>query len=289
MFQNGKNTPLYAEHAQMGARMGEFGDTEVVLDYGKKYNDPLPLQEPFVADLSFQGTIRVVGASGLSFLQAMLTADIQQLEAIGNSCFSLMLTSQAEIIDIVYVIRTGSDEYILMVDAPVLDECMEWLKNNAHLAVEGQRVFPEVEVEDQSGNLGIICLMGPGALEPLAALAGIPANEIEQSDLAGGVRSGLCYTDAVGGLPMMIFSQPQVEGSMLLMQSPTATVALWQALLGFEQLQFMGFEQYVEVRKFCGLWLEGVSEGEYKTPQQAQLQSLLRKSGGFAGARALGM
>ena len=291
-------TPLHAQHVQLGARFRAFGPAEVVADYGVAVDEPLPLDHPLMVDLSFQGAIRVFGVGAQRFLQAMLSADIQKLDRVGSSCYALMLTSEAYIIDVAYVVRTGEDEFMLVVDAPVVDECMEWMDNNSRIAMKGERVFPDVEVADQTGQLATIALMGPGTVQLLQELAGFRgagagAAGVDADDAAGAIEmardleAGFHFDDRIANMPMMMLSDFEVEGSVLVYCPRQVAAPLWEALLGFEELQVVGLDQYVSIRRAHRTWLDSVEDGKYQTPQQAGLEHLLRESGGYVGARAL--
>ncbi|MGI6216492.1 MAG: hypothetical protein ACOYIK_02650 [Coriobacteriales bacterium] len=287
-----KATPLHPEHVKLGARFGLFGNAEIVHDYGVETDEPTPLDHPLMTDLSFQGSIRVSGADSSRFMQAMMTADISVLE-IGRSCYSLVLTSDAEIIDLVKVVRTGDDEYMVITDAPVTDEVMEWLENNSGVAINGERVFGEVVVENQSGQLGTICLMGPRNVDMLEELAGFISDATVddpnkgKSDMAKSIRQGLYVGSDISDIPMMIVSDEPVEDSILVYSSRMATVAIWRGLLGFPDLQVVGFDQYVALRKRNSLWLDAVESGKYVKPADAGLTHLVRDGGGFVGANHL--
>lgn len=281
-------TPLHSDHARLGARFGMFGPAEVVNDYGIEFHEKLPLEEPLLTDLSFQGTIMVSGHDSQRFLQGMLTADISALADVGRSCYALMLMSDAHALDIVYVARTGTEEYLIMADAPAEADCAEWLSNNSRIELEGEPLFPDVQVEDQTGKLATICLMGPGAVAILEDLAGVPKPYIGDSDIARDLERGIHLDDQIANVPMLMLADPAVEGSILVFCSRPVASPLWEALVGYGELQVVGFEQYVEIRKAKGLWLKGVDGSMLYTPSEAGLEHLLRDGGGFVGARAVG-
>ena len=277
-----KPMALKYEHAELGARFGTFGEAEVVLDYGIEVDEPLPLDHPLVCDLSFQGSIRVVGADAARFLQTLTTGDIDALDHVGACCHALALTAEAEVIDLVYVLRTGDYEFMLVVDAPVVSELVEWLGQACALKDDDGPVFPDVSVEDETGRLACLCLMGAGAQGVLLEFA----TRDETPALEKALSEGLYFGTAIGGQPMMVACDPEVEGSFLVYASRNIAIALWRALMGFEELQAVGFDQYVSIRRAHGLWLEGVDEGRYRTPAEAGLAHLLRPGGGYVGAGA---
>lgn len=275
----GQDLALKAEHAELGARFGSFGDAEVVLDYGMPVDEPLPLDHPLALELSFQGTLRVWGADAMRFLQALTSADVEGLGHPGAGAYGLVLTSESEIVDLVRIVRTGDVEFLLVTDAPVTDEVLEWLGRFSTLEDAEGRLFPDVSIEDQTGQLAALGLMGPGGADILCELAGEGASGL-QSALSTGVYLG----QDIGGLPMMVVTDFEVESTLSIYASRAVATALWRTLMGFLEVQAVGFDQYVSIRRACGLWLDGVEDGRYRTPDEAGLAHLLRSGGGYVGS-----
>ena len=272
---------LHDEHVRLGARFGSFGDWEVPLDYGIPMSEDLPLDHPLITDFSFQGTVHVTGADSARFLQTMLTADIEAIDVLGGSVPALALTPAGEVIDLIHVVRTGDAEYLLITNAPNTDEVVEWLTDHASVADDEGRLFPDVDVTDETGRLAAIALMGPGYIDMLASFASAPER------VYGGWEAGMFFGGEIGGIPLMMIRLRGLEDAAILYGSPEGLGALWDALLGFPELQAVGFDQLVLVARFCGLWLDGVDEGRYRTVAEADLGHLVRPSGGFVGESAL--
>lgn len=277
----GRMLQLHDEHVRLGARFGTFGGWEVPRDYGIAFSEALPLDHPLIADVSFQGTVHVTGADSARFLQTMLTADILSLDVLGAGAPALALTPAAEVIDLLYVIRTGDAEYMLVTSAPNTDEMVEWLGDHSTVADEEGRLFPDVAVRDESGQLAAIALMGPGYIDMLAEFAAAPER------VRGGWDAGMYFGADIGGIPVMMVRVRECEDAAIVYGPAAGLAALWDALLGFPELQAVGFDQLERVARFCGLWLDGVEDGRYRTVAEAGLGHLVRAGGGFVGAGAL--
>ena len=284
-------TPLLFEHERLGARFGSFGDAVVALDYGIPVDEPLPLDHPLIADLSFQSVIRVAGTGSHGYLSALLTGDIAAMDHIGATGWSLVLDGEGRVFDVVLAMRTGDDEYLLMADAPAGRTVFGWMDALRRLRLDGkvgsgdepaaELLFGDVEVADQSGQLGAICLMGPDTAPMLDELCGGRASASE--GLVAG--RGLCFSDDIPAMPFMAVRDGSLEQSLVVFASRIATVALWQALLGFPELQVVGLDQYESIRRARGLWLDGIGDGARPTPVQAGIEGLLRPGGGYVGYR----
>ena len=79
------DNPMRIEHDRLGARYVEYGEAEVVADYGIDYSIDLPLENPLLIDLSFQGMLRVSGPDSGYFLHTVISCDVASLLKKGTS------------------------------------------------------------------------------------------------------------------------------------------------------------------------------------------------------------
>ena len=103
----------------------------------------------------------------------------------------------------------------------------------------------------------------------------------------GGWEAGMYFGADIGGISVMMVRVREFENAAILYGASAGLRALWEALLGFPELQAVGFDQLVLVARHCGLWLDGVDEGRYRTVAEAGLGHLVRASGGFVGEGTL--
>jgi folate-binding protein YgfZ len=113
-------------------------------------------------DRSARGRLRLTGTDRRSYLQGLLTNDIEALAA-GQGCYACLLTAQGRMIADMYVIELG--------DAVLMDlEGDATAKVFAHLE---QFIFAEdVQVEDVSAALAQIGVFGPAATAVLSRVLG---------------------------------------------------------------------------------------------------------------------
>src|SRR5262245_27349966 len=96
-----------------------------------------------VIDRSRRGRLRLTGADRRSYLQGLLTNDIEALGA-GQGCYACLLTAQGRMIADMYVMELG-DAILMDLEADVTAKVF------AHLE---QFIFAEdVQVEDVSASL----------------------------------------------------------------------------------------------------------------------------------------
>lgn len=275
------DNPMRREHDRLGARYIVYGGAEVVADYGIDYHIDLPLANPLLVDLSFQGMLRVSGPDSGFFLHTVLTCDVGSLTH-GHSSHALMLDGEGNVIDELLVICSGDDEYMLIVDAPVIDETFDWLKTIAAAVSARDGLFSEVQIGNESGALAMLAIMGPDRLSMLNELR----TEPNAPDLSIQLGSGTCFTRSIGGIPMMLIADEPAE-TILVLCSREGAAALWQALLSFPELQAIGLRPYEQVMRDMGLWLDGLEEGRLLSVSESGLAHLLRETHDFVGASAL--
>ncbi len=112
------------------------------------------------ADLSARGRIVLMGADRASYLQGLLTNDVEAL-APGEGCYSAWLTPQGRMTADMAVVNLG-DELLLDVDAGVTAMLLERLR---------EFVFTEdVTVEDRTAAWAALAVHGPDAARVVADL-----------------------------------------------------------------------------------------------------------------------
>jgi tRNA-modifying protein YgfZ len=122
-----------------------------------------------LVDRSHTGRLLVVGADRRSYLQGLLTNDIEALSA-GTGCYTALLTAQGRMITDMRVTELG-DAILLDVPASLVESI------GAHL---NRFVFSEdVQVRDVTAERGEIGLYGPAAA-PIATRLLHPARDLER-------------------------------------------------------------------------------------------------------------
>jgi aminomethyltransferase len=122
-----KRTPLEANHQALGARMVPFGGWYMPVQYTSILSEHAAVREKAgIFDISHMGQFIVGGLGATTWLQKMLTNNISVLE-IGQGQYTLMLNEQGGVIDDLIAYRTGESEFLLVVNASMIDEDYQWL------------------------------------------------------------------------------------------------------------------------------------------------------------------
>jgi aminomethyltransferase len=177
-----KKTPLHAEHIRLGGKLIGFGGWDMPVQYSGIIDEHNAVRNALgVFDISHMGQFFATGEGAAAWLNRMLTNNVERL-AIGQGQYTLMLNEQGGVIDDLLIYRICDDDWLLVVNASMIDEDFAWL--NKHLA-------PGVKLENRSDDFAGIAVQGPKASAWFDAyVAGkcqAPArNQIVRLDMGGG-------------------------------------------------------------------------------------------------------
>ncbi|MCL2756623.1 MAG: hypothetical protein FWD43_00895 [Coriobacteriia bacterium] len=234
----------------------------------------------FYTILEGLGRIRLGGAPAPLFIHTMTTVDPVRLAQIGSSAPALLLTGEAEVIDVIMVTRTGDTEYMLTTHPQTCSEVLAWLEAHSTICDDDGLVFEGLELTDETESLKTIAVYGSdshGIVDDLAAH--------QLADTLGSGSSGLCELD---GIPAFVLAYPLLpEGYFELSVAPDLVALLENILLSFPEIDPSSFEEYRNARLQAGTWFAGAEEAEYHGVDTPQLAALIRTAHDFVGARSL--
>ena len=173
-FPTLKKTALYEAHKKLGARLVEFGGWEMPVQYGGIVEEHKAVREAAgVFDISHMGEFFATGPWAKSFLNELLTNDIEKL-ALGQGQYTLMLNEQGGVIDDLIIYRLVEGEYFLVVNASKIDEDRAWME---------KKIPAGVNFSDKSNSYSALALQGPKALEIARALFGAGWPEPKRNEI----------------------------------------------------------------------------------------------------------
>ncbi len=225
-----------------------------------------------VVDVSAAGFLQVAGADALSFLQVVCASPLGALSAVGGLAPSLVLNSEAEVIDIVYVLRIGEAEFLMLCTPGNREELFEWLVAHSQIADNEGLVFADLSVQDASEAMAALMLFGAGAESVWADLTaacgstGFPYLACEFTEPMYGVAALPCY---------------------LFITSANLAAQVGDFLNPYLSLERLGTEEFCELLVEQGAYVKALADGAYFTPADAGLEGMLRQDANFIGARAL--
>ncbi len=204
-----------------------------------------------VADLSDRAQVLVSGPDARSFLQSLISQDLDSL-ADGDGASSLLLEPRGRLVAAFRALRVGEDEWWLDADPG----CGKALT----AGLLRYRVRVKVEVTDRGESCRMLRVLGPEAPERAAALLGVAVPSVRHAHVALGGRAGSRLVRAdLPGLPGVDVLGPVED-----------LVAVWRELTG--QLRPVGRGVIEIVRIEAGVPLHGRELDSTVIAQEAFLE-----------------
>ncbi len=155
-------TPLHAWHKAHGARMAEFANYEMPIQYiGIVAEHQATRASAGVFDISHMGRLRFDGPRADQLLDHLLTRRILDMQT-GQVRYSLVCNEEGGILDDVLVSclesPSGKNYFLLVVNASNRSKIVRWIQ--PHLSD-----FPDVEFHDVTEATAMIAIQGPKAIE----------------------------------------------------------------------------------------------------------------------------
>ena len=155
-------TPLHAWHQAHGARMAEFANYEMPIQYtGIVAEHQATRNAAGVFDISHMGRLRFDGPRADQLLDHLLTRRILDMQT-GQVRYSLVCNEEGGILDDVLVSclesPSGKNYFLLVVNAGNRAKIVRWIQ--PHLDD-----FPDVDFHDVTDTTAMIAIQGPKAME----------------------------------------------------------------------------------------------------------------------------
>ena len=273
-----KQTPLHDEHVALGATMVPFAGFEMPIQYQGIVEEHLATREHVgIFDVSHMATFRVSGEGSYQFLQSMLTNDLDKIENVGAAQYTLLLNEDGKILDDLIVYHTGA-EYMMVVNASNAKTDYEWLLQHAP---------DDVEIINESQRSSIIAVQGPEAIEVIRELA--DTSDIGDAPWEPPAHFHIAPLRMTGGANMLVARTGYTgeDGVELIMHREDA-VAVWRALMSFEQVTPVGLGARDTLRLEMGYHLYGNDMDATRNPIEAGLAWVCPKAKtGYMGCEAV--
>src|SRR5215470_3248254 len=214
----GKRTPLYDVHCQLGARMIQFGGWEMPVSYTSIIEEHQRVRtHAGLFDVSHMGEIEVVGPGAEAAVQHLTLNDVRPLQ-VHQLQYSALCNDAGGLLDDLTVCRLAPERFLLIVNAANIDKDFHWITQHLGLGARA---------ENRSDAQALLALQGPDAeaiLQRLcpASLGALPYYHALMTRLDGheALLSRTGYTGE--------------DGFEVLVDAAHA-VALWQAIMAAGQ------------------------------------------------------
>ncbi len=271
-----KHTPLYDEHVALGARLVSFAGFSMPVQYptGIRAEHEAVRSAAGLFDVSHMGEFRLAGPDALAVVSRLTTNDAEAIQD-GQAQYTVMCFEDGGVVDDLLVYRLGENRYRLVVNAANIDK--DW-DHVVEVAADS-----EVEMVNESDEIGLLALQGPRSADILQPLASVPLDPIEFYRFAQA---------SVAGVPATVSRTGYTGEDGFELYLPAESSALvWRALLdaGADHgLVPAGLGARDTLRLEMGYALYGSDIDETTSPLEAGLGWLVKlDKGEFVGRKAL--
>jgi aminomethyltransferase len=180
-----KNTALYQQHVDLGAKMVPFAGYNMPVTYeGVNIEHETVRNAVGVFDVSHMGEFLVEGENALALVQKITSNDAAKL-AIGQAQYGYLPNEQGGIVDDLIVYRVKENTYLLVVNASNIEK--DWnhiLKYNAEI---------NADLRNLSEAYSLLAIQGPKAVEAMQSLTSVDLSSIKFYHFEVGPFAGIPY------------------------------------------------------------------------------------------------
>jgi aminomethyltransferase len=263
-----RRTPLYAQHAEAGAKLVPFAGWEMPVQYDGIREEHLAVRtHAGVFDVSHMGEVEVEGPGALPFLQRVLSNDVARIE-VGGAQYSCLCNEDGGVIDDLFAYRLGADRYLIVTNSANHETDLAWLGR-------WSRGF-DVSVRDVADRYAMLAVQGPNARRIVAATLNV--------DLPPRMR---VTAERIGGRPALICSTGYTgEDGVELLVDPQVAPAIWTELADAGAVP-CGLGARDTLRLEACFHLHGNDLTPERNPIEAGLGWCCAEATGFVGAEAV--
>lgn len=183
----GNKTALYNKHAEMGAKLVDFGSWKMPLHYGSQIDEHHKVrQDAGMFDVSHMTIVDITGTDAKAYLRRLLANDVARLQLKGKALYTAMLNENAGVIDdlIVYLMTesgVAGEWFRVVLNSATRDKDLRWMSD--------QSAGFDVALAEQP-ELAMVAIQGPNALEKVKRVVNESRNQlIDKLKLFQGLES----------------------------------------------------------------------------------------------------
>ncbi len=273
-----KQTPLHERHLALGARMVEFAQFDMPIQYGGIVEEHMAVRTAAgMFDVSHMGEFRIRGPRAFDLLQGLVTNDVSKMYD-GRAMYTVMCYPHGGIVDDLIVYRLSEEDFLMVVNAANIEKDLEWVTSNNGAGAD---------VENVSDSVALIAVQGPAATGIVQSLTDLPVSDLKfyhflqapAGTFFGCETALLSHTGYTGEAGLEIYCDPDHAGHV------------WDAILkaGREQgLSPAGLGARDTLRLEAGYCLYGNDITENTNPIEAGLGWITKPDkGDFIGREAI--
>ncbi|SUL35772.1 Aminomethyltransferase (glycine cleavage system T protein) [Staphylococcus aureus] len=166
-----KQTPLYQNYVDRGAKIVEFGGWAMPVQFSSiKEEHNAVRYEIGLFDVSHMGEIEVTGKDASQFVQYLLSNDTDNLTT-SKALYTALCNEEGGIIDDLVIYKLADDNYLLVVNAANTEKDFNWI-------LKHKEKF-DVEVQNVSNQYGQLAIQGPKARDLINQLVDEDVTEMK--------------------------------------------------------------------------------------------------------------
>lgn len=167
----GKKTPLYDEHINLGGKVVNYAGWLLPVQYEGLVPEHNAVRNAAgIFDVSHMGTVNITGKDASSFLDHLMTNDISKVKD-KQIVYTFMCYPDGGVVEDLLVYKYNNEKFFLVVNAANVDKDLEWI-------MEQKKDF-DVDIENVSENTCILALQGPSAQKILQKLTDTDLSEVK--------------------------------------------------------------------------------------------------------------
>ena len=269
-----KTTPLTQIHEDLGAKIAPFAGFSMPIRHGNITEEHLVVRSASgLFDLCHMGRITVSGKDDCKYLQHLVTNNIEKMD-VGQAHYALILNKEGFVLDDVIVYKRPQN-YMVVCNGANLEKVVSWMQKQ-------QQNF-EVDVKDQSTEIGMIAIQGVTSLAVVAQLVDTDVSPMKYY---------FCCEANINGHPGMVARTGYTgEDGFELYVASEHIPELWKKSLEVGKdhgLAPVGLAARDTLRLEAGMPLYGHEIDETTNPLEAGLRFGVKlKKGDFIGREAL--
>jgi aminomethyltransferase len=181
-------SPLHDRHAELGARVVDFGGWEMPVQYESVLAEHKAVREGVgVFDVTHLGRLSVTGSGATETLRGLFTNDVERYEP-GRTHYTMLLNETGGILDDIVIWRWDENDYWVMPNAA-----------NVPVVADAIRKGTDVFVVDLQPDTVMLAVQGPRAPEVIEEVLGDRPRRFRTFEIGDVRGAGTGYTGEAGG------------------------------------------------------------------------------------------
>lgn len=271
-----KQTPLYATHQALGAKLIPFAGYDMPVRYSSDKKEHLAVRNSAgIFDVSHMGEFLINGPKALELVQRVTSNNAARLQP-GKAQYSCMPNHEGGIVDDVIVYCLAEERYMIVVNAANVEKDWNWIQaSNESIGAE---------MIDESEGMALLAVSGPKAE---AALQGITDQDLS------GLGTYFFLRTAIAGIPDILVATTGYTGERTfeVFVPNEHAVHVWNAILEAGQAHDLipcGLGARDTLRLEMGYMLYGNDINDTTSPLEAGLSWITKlKKGPFNGSEVI--